>query len=89
LAGPKQAEGLIIKKSSIKYYISIYIAFFENMVLSKRFQERCMLILHPMRKKRLQKKTEQIFMGKQQQQQKEYGFVVVSLDESFFFMIIS
>ncbi len=54
----KQVEELIIKKSGIKYhYTHIYIVSFVNGALSKRFQERCMLILlHPMRKKTISKK---------------------------------
>jgi hypothetical protein len=68
--------------------ILIYTLYSSKMDLSRRFQERCMLISHLWRKKRLSKKdTEQIFMDVKQQQQEEEedGFSVVSLDESFFF----
>ena len=53
----KQVEELIIKKSGIKYhYTHIYPISFENGALSRRFQEKYMLILHLWRKKRLSKK---------------------------------
>jgi transposase len=43
----KQVEELTIKKSGIKYhYTHIYPVFFENGVLSRRYQEKYMLILH-------------------------------------------
>ena len=87
----KQVEELIIKKSGIKYhYTHIYTVSFVNGALSKRFQERCMLILlHPKKRKRLSKKDRTDTCGckqqQQQQQQQETKFTIVSLDESFFF----
>ena len=43
----KQVEELIIKKSGIKYhYTHTYNVSFKNGALSRRFQGRCMLILH-------------------------------------------
>jgi putative transposase len=54
----KQVEKeLIIKKSGIKYhYTHIYPVYFENGALSRKYQEKYMLILHPSRKRRLSKK---------------------------------
>jgi transposase len=54
----KQVDELIIKKSSgIKYhYTHIYIVSFVNGDLSRRYQERYMLILHPQRKRTISKK---------------------------------
>jgi transposase len=43
----KQIEEVIVKKSGIKYhYTPIYPVFFENGALSRRCQEKYMLILH-------------------------------------------
>jgi putative transposase len=43
----KQIEEVIVKKSGIKYhYTHIYLVFFENGALSRRCQEKYMLILH-------------------------------------------
>jgi putative transposase len=43
----KQIEEVIVKKSGIKYhYTHIYPVFFENGALSRRCQEKYMLILH-------------------------------------------
>src|SRR6476661_2153835 len=48
-----------------------------------------LILLHPIRKKTISKKTEQILLDRRQQQQQDEirkkGFTVVSLDESFFF----
>jgi len=54
----KQVDELIIKKSSgIRYhYTHIYIVSFVNGVLSRRYQERYMLILHLQRKRTISKK---------------------------------
>ena len=54
----KQIEELIIKKSGIKYhYTHIYRVYFANGALNKRYQEKYMLILqHLKRKKMISKK---------------------------------
>jgi transposase len=56
----KQVEELIVKKSGgIKYHSLTYTASFENGDSNKKYQERCMLILHPKKKKRISKKGHQ------------------------------
>jgi putative transposase len=65
----KQVEELIIKKSGIKYHsIHIYPVSFENGALSRRYQERYMLIQHPGKKKTISKKdrTDIFVVDKQQ-----------------------
>jgi len=52
----KQVEELIIKKSGIKYHFTHIYHILRKWGLSRRFQEKYMLILHLWRKKRLSKK---------------------------------
>jgi len=54
----KQVEGeLIIKKSGIKYhYTRTYTPYFVDGALSRRYQEKYMLILHPKKRKMLSKR---------------------------------
>jgi len=87
----KQVEELIIKKSGIKYhYTHIYIVSFVNGALSKRFQERCMLILlHPMRKKTISKKDRtniyECTAAAAAAAARNKVYHSIFLDESFFF----
>jgi hypothetical protein len=69
-----------------KIIILTFTVSFVNRDLDKRYQEKSILILHPMRKRMISKKVAQILVvGKQQQQQQKDGFSIVSTDESFFF----
>ena len=52
----KQVEELIVKKSGIKYHYTHIYRILHKWDLSKRFQEKYMLILHPKKRKRISKK---------------------------------
>jgi hypothetical protein len=86
----KKVEELIIEKwnkISIYPYTYTVVSSLNAVSNKRRYQERYMLILHLQRKKGIQKKIEQIFVDKQQQQ--EDGFTVVSLWMNYsFFMIL-